>query len=593
MADTDARMVVLEGVARQAKGSQPTAKWRALWREAIAPFSPEEVRAWCRLQWARLETGEVGEATVLASFWGMAPLAVYGTPTLIADWALKLHKGDAQRFGNAAIHALGEIAAEAESPEVADEAIHQLQRLKSRIRHRTTAKRIAQALGAVAKARGLSAEALEDRVVEAGGMSAEGSRAWRAGAHDLYLFLTDDGDAELAIFEQATGRAVGSPPKKLKQDHFGVLQEAKAVQKVVAESLVTQKQRLELALESQREWTRVAWQQVFARNPVMKHLARRLIWSVYDGERPPLTVAYSGEDFTDVDGHPVGLPDLALIRLMHPVLLDEATLRGWQRHVVFKRLIQPFKQAFRETYRLEDADRATAYYSDRFAGVVVRHRQMYALLRSRGWSGLAGIGPAGYTGTKDLPGYGLQALIGFRQFRHYQEPQRRQIVLDQVEFYPIPTPEWAPGREVRARIAESPPVVFSEVMRDLALVVGVARVGYEDELRGDTPMTGRFRSLDGLAATRASMIRELLPHLGLEEQVELEAQEAVITAHGHRFRLDLATGHVHLEGDGRRIDLEGIARTEGPLYLPHEGADTATAAIMATMIWLAQFGRGD
>lgn len=592
MSETDARRVVLEGVARQARGSQPTAKWRNAWREAIAPFSPEEVRTWCRLQWERLDDPQVEEGTLLASFWGMAPLAVHGTATLLADWALKLHKGDAQRYGNAALVALGDIAAEAEAPEVADEAIHQLQRLKGRIRHRTTLKRLNQALGVVARARGLSEEALEDRVVEAGGLSPEGSRAWRAGEHDLYLFLTDDGDAELAIFETATGRAVGAAPKKLKQAHFGVLQEAKAIQKVVSESLTTQKQRLEGAMESQRPWTRVAWQQVFGRNAIMRHLARRLLWTVYDGESPGATAAFTGEALVDLEGRPLELPDLALLRLMHPALLEEEALRGWMRYVVFRRLIQPFKQAFREVYRPEPQDLETGHYSDRFAGVVVKHRQMYALLRGRGWSGLAGIGPAGYTGAKEMPALALQAVIGFRQFRHYQDPQRRQVVLDQVEFYPIPVPEWQPGRKVRLAIAEVPPVAYSEVMRDLALVVGVARQGTEAELRGEVDMTGRFRSLDGLARMRAHLIRELLPHLGLEEQVEIREQEALIHAHGHLFRLDLATGHVTLDSDGRRLDLDGIERSDTPLYLPHEGADTATAAIMATMIWLAKFGRG-
>ena len=155
MGEDDVRMLVLAGVARQAKGSQPTAKWLRLWADAIAPLSPEEVRTWCRMQWERATGQPVEESTLLASFWGMAAVSAPGLPTMLGEWAWRLTKAGQHKLAHAAIQAIGMIAAGQQEPArepdgandptvteelpagpaLADEAIGQLQRLKARIRH--------------------------------------------------------------------------------------------------------------------------------------------------------------------------------------------------------------------------------------------------------------------------------------------------------------------------------------------------------------------------------------------------------------------------------------------------------------------------
>ncbi|MDB5095623.1 MAG: hypothetical protein JWM80_44 [Cyanobacteria bacterium RYN_339] len=604
-------MLVLAGVARQAKGSQPTAKWLRMWGDAIAPLSPEEVRAWCRLQWERATSQPVEESTLLASFWGMAAVAAPGTASMLGDWAGRLIKGGQHKLAHAAIHALGMIAAGdpsepgaepdgandptvtediAPGPALTDEAIGQLQRLKARIRHRQTARRLDQALAAVATARGLGPEELQDLVVEDADLAVDGSRSWPAGKFDLYLFLTDDGDVELAVFERASGKAMGGPPKSVRNDHFGAYNEAKAVQKILAETLATQKHRLELAMESQRSWTWTAWRQVFGRHPLMRHLAQRLVWAVYLEGKLIDTAAFTGEELVDRTGDHVQVPAKGELRLLHPVLVSADALRGWQGYVVGKRLIQPFKQTFREVYRVA-AEEQERKRSLRFEGMVVRHRQMYALLRGRAWSGMGGIGPMGYMGLKELASQPLTAAFGFKQFRHYQDRQRRQVTLGGVEFLPTPLPEVPGGADPRVLLGAVSPVSYSEVMRDLALVVGVAGLGAEDDLReGESRVPEAL--LAGQVEMRSNLIRELLPLLGLGEHVQLEGRHALVTFAGHTFRLHLSNGEVTLDGEDRTLDLDGIERGDVPLYMPFEGGDAATSAILGTLMWLAKFGQG-
>src|SRR5690606_1089862 len=77
--------------------------------------------------------------------------------------------------------------------------------------------------------------------------------------------------------------------------------------------------------------------------------------------------------------------------LWHPLRATPEEVEAWRDLLVERRIRQPFKQAFREVYRLTPAEEETRVHSERFAGHLVHYRQMFALFRARGWvSGLLG-----------------------------------------------------------------------------------------------------------------------------------------------------------------------------------------------------------
>jgi hypothetical protein len=114
-------------------------------------------------------------------------------------------------------------------------------------------------------------------------------------------------------------------------------------------------------------------------------------------------------------------------------------------------------------------------------------------------------------------------------------------------------------------------------------VVGVAGVGHE----GPRPAL----AFEGSAEMRASLVRELLPLLGLEGRVTIDGPHASVPFGAQTFRLHLGSGEVRLDPDDRPLDLEGLERSDSPLYMPHEGSDSATAAILATLVWLVQYAQ--
>ncbi|MEV6965163.1 DUF4132 domain-containing protein [Hamadaea sp. NPDC051192] len=144
----------------------------------------------------------------------------------------------------------------------------------------------------------------------------------------------------------------------------------------------------------------------------------------------------------------------------HPFLLHErGLLDHWQARLGQLQIQQPVKQAFRELYLVTPAEGDAVDVSRRFAGRTVDGKVAGQLLSERGWSThgrydehqasrSAGPGISAAL-TCDLPGY-----FG-----------GGDVVVGEVRFL-------SAGSAVP--LAEVPPVAFSEVMRDLDLVVSVA-----------------------------------------------------------------------------------------------------------------------
>ena len=116
------------------------------------------------------------------------------------------------------------------------------------------------------------------------------------------------------------------------------------------------------------------------------------------------------------DGSAVKPGGGALIRLWHPIDADETDVDAWRAAILERSVRQPFKQAFREVYRLTPSEGATETDSDRFAGHILLYSQARALMLTRRW-GTNFLGPfdGGATGIAkhEFPSHGLRA-----EFRH-------------------------------------------------------------------------------------------------------------------------------------------------------------------------------
>jgi hypothetical protein len=501
-------------------------------------------------------------------------------------------------LGNAAVWALAR-AADAE-------AVRRLLDLKQRIKHKNLRARTEEALAGLAAASGLSPDEVADRQVPDHCLDRSGSRTWQLGGHTVTLSLPPSGGVQRTI-RDAVGREVRAVPAIVRESHAGTWKEITQEGKVIAATLSAQRARLEEAMIAGRTWTLATWQETIGAHPFLSSLARRLVWQV---QAPAPATVMPDEDgqWRDVsrqmvtvspDGllavaHPLTMPD-GLLAVAHPLTMPDGDQTAWRQRIVAARLVQPFKQIFRETYVVTPAEEAAGNVSSRFAGMPVALGQIYALTKSRGWSGP--LGQTGFDGAgvgrREFPAQGVRAILqhdfgpGFVaevetvSFERRVEPKRGKR----------PTWEPMPLRDV-------PPVVFSEAMRDVDLVVSVAAIGTEAQWRAWEAQraAGQVRWADQqaayerhwteLSAGRAAVLGQLLPLLNLADRVTIEGRFVHVRGRCGRYRIHLASGNVHLEPDGRYLCIVASRRGDA-LYLPSEGEDDRISEILSKVVLLA------
>ena len=231
-----------------------------------------------------------------------------------------------------------------------DNALTTLASVARTAKTRSLKQHATEAIEAIARRRGLSVEALQDRLVPdcgIGGTVDYGPRRFTVVLRpDQRLALRDEGGAVLS-----------SPPAKRKTDDADRVREAKAEwkvrRKVLSTTLKEQRERLRQALSEGRPWSAEAFTEVLLTHPLLSGLAQHLVWREDEGE--PFRVDDEG-GFADLDDDPVELGPGA-IRLLHPVELPASEIEAWQEVVADYELLPPFEQLAWPCRRLEPEER--------------------------------------------------------------------------------------------------------------------------------------------------------------------------------------------------------------------------------------------
>ena len=212
-----------------------------------------------------------------------------------------------------------------------------------------------------------------------------------------------------------------------------------------------------------------AWAQAFAA-PDFKKAARNLIWEVATTAGDCFTarpVHDDGPGWSRPDGsvQPFGAGDR--LRLWHPAEASSATVLAWQGQLVETKAVQPFAQAFRETYRLDTAA-GLLNETTLFAGIEVAAVPLLGLGRRIGWLGAGGNGRTlvhRLNGRRFTFEVGMATYIG----------AGGQGVTGALR---LDGPEQS--------FAELPDRLISEVLRSVDLLVAVGAAGVGDRLHEKT-----------------------------------------------------------------------------------------------------------
>jgi hypothetical protein len=604
--------------ARSLTQSTAPKKWQA---EAVSRIEAigraeflDSARRWLALGPVTNEpTGQTADAEAdyqKGLIWAMGALGDTSVAPNIADFALACFRkipmigAVSHRVGNACVNALATM------PGLA--AVFQLSRLAAKVKYDVARRLIEKALAEAAARNGVSRDDLEAMSVPTFGLDSLGVRVEAAGDCAATLYIEEGG----AVLQWSrNGSRLKSVPADVKDNHSELAAELKKAAKELDAILATQRFRLERQLLSQNACAFAHWREWYIAHPVVSHFARRLIWEVETADTPRTAVWRDGR-LMDWAGNGIEPEPGTPIRLWHPIRSDVQSVLSWRCWLEDNGVTQPFKQAHREVYILTDAERQSATFSNRFAAHIVRQHQFSALCRERGWQfNLMGAWDSHNTPYLELPQHGLRAEfdVDFPSEADESRTTAHAVYLvirtGQVRFKPLTgkTSRQAlfkalqePGGLALLHPATLPlegvlAVVFSEVMRDCDLFVGVTSIGADPawpDNHPDDPHLDYWREFAGAelsaeAGDRSSILERLLPKLAIRDRCRLEGRYLEVQGDLHRYRIHLGSGNVLMEPGSRYLCIvQGAGDKTARVALPFEG-DRMLSLILSKAFLLA------
>jgi hypothetical protein len=513
-------------------------------------------------------------------------------------------------LGNACVTALGMMPG---LPPIGQLAI-----LKTKVKSGAAQKEIEKAFTASAARAGLPRDEIEELAVPSYGLEGVGLRRETFDDYQVEV-LVNGTTASLQWLKD--GKPLKSVPAAVKKNHAEEFKELQASVKDINGMLPAQRERLDTLFLGQKSWPLAIWKERYLDHPLIGAVARRLIWSFADKKRTVAGIWHDGR-LVDANDKPLNVNDKTVVSLWHPIDQAMDDILAWRDWLERREVVQPFKQAHREVYLLTDAERRTRTYSNRFAAHILRQHQFNALCAARGWKNKLRLMvddtyPPAY---RPLPAWNLRAEYwiegaGTEYGRDTNETGTYlYLSTDQVRFYPIDAAQLhahAGGggysETWRDRAADEPlpletvpPLVFSEIMRDVDLFVGVASVGNDPNWADGGP-AGQYRDywqsysfgeLSATAQTRKALLERLLPRLKIADRCTLAERFLIVRGSLRTYKIHLGSGNILMEPNDQYLCIvpkQTIAGDER-VFLPFEG-DGTLSIVLSKAFLLADDGK--
>jgi hypothetical protein len=285
------------------------------------------------------------------------------------------------------------------------------------------------------------------------------------------------------------------------------------------------------------------------------------------------------------------------VQLWHPLLTNAEEVMLWRKRLEELKIKQPMKQAHREIYMLTDAELETRVYSNRMAAHLLKQHQFNALTGIRGWKykllGNFDSGQNGEMARLQLPTYNINCefwvnpLFGENNFN--DTGIWNYVSTDQVRFLD------QSGQALN--LIDVPKIVFSEIMRDVDLFVGVSSVGNDPEWRdrGDTQayhdywIRYSFGDLNEVAKTRLSVLEHLLPRLKIRDQARIDGKFLRIQGKIREYKIHIGSTNILMEPNDQYLCIVPAGLNDdvsNKVFLPFEG-DRGLSIILSKAMLLA------
>ncbi|WP_024934487.1 DUF4132 domain-containing protein [Actinomadura welshii] len=343
-----------------------------------------------------------------------------------------------------------------------DVALMHLHDTATKVKYKGLRRKAQERIDVLAEELGLSPGQLGDRLVPDFGLDERGEmfldygpRGFTAGFDErLRPYIVDD-----------KGQRRAGLPTPGVRDHQELAPAARrrfaALKKDVRSVADERLRRFERAMVAQHRWSVQDFRTLIVEHPLVRHIARRLVWITEEGRA--FRVA-EDRSFADLQDDELPLPETARVGVAHPLHLA-GDLETWAEVFDAYEINQPFPQLHRPTYALTEDERGGTELG-RFHDVTVPVGRLVGMER-RGWQ----RGSAEDNGIQ--PGV-LRELPGGRAVVISVDPG---IVVGDIGFWPEQRIDrvWLTlgadlGRRVEPRplpFSELDPITASEVLADL------------------------------------------------------------------------------------------------------------------------------
>ena len=376
---------------------------------------------------------------------------------------------------------------------------------------------------------------------------------------DVALSLSVAADGAVSLVCTKGGKPLKAVPAKLKKNAYVL--ELKDAEKNLKEQYRRAKKMLEEMMEDGTPLLAREIANVMTYNPVIAPLLKPLVF-----QSGTALGFYADGALVAADGTRTELAEDAEVKIAHALdLYESGTWADYQKYLFEKEIRQPFKQVFRELY-IKTADEHGKESSHRYAGHQVQPAKTVALLKTRRWV---------IDGSEGLQRIYYKANIIARIYAladWYSPADIEAPTLEWVEFFDRKTFQRLP-------IDDVPDLIFSEVMRDVDLVVSVAHVGGVDP-----------EASHSTVEMRRAIVQFNLPLFKLDN-VRLEGAHAHIHGKLGDYTVHLGSGVIQQKAGAMVSVLPVHSQHRGRLFLPFLDEDPKTAEILSKIILFAEDGK--
>lgn len=371
----------------------------------------------------------------------------------------------------------------------------------------------------------------------------------------IELIINEHGEADILV--EKGGKKQKTIPAKYKKDKAIIaLKEGKSyLKKQYSRTRVS----LENAMLRADEFTIDELNKIMI-HPIVKTMLSKLVLFQKENGNSGF---WKNNTVVDLNGQEIPVQSNTCFVIAHPSYLYQSV--NWdlyQKYLFTNEMVQPFKQIFRELYVVTTDELEKGHRSERYQGHQIQVKKTVALLKSRGWT-------LNYES-------GLQKVyhkqnIGAQMYAEadwYSAADVESPTIEYVSFYDVKTYKEIPLKNID-------PVIFSEVMRDVDLVVSVAHVGDVDPEASHSTM--EMRSF--LAKESAKLFKL--------DNVDVKTRNIVIKGSISDYTIHLGSGMVQRNG----VQLSIIAvqsQHRGRVFLPFIDSDPKSAEIISKMKLLAE-----